>query len=148
MKHYAVLILMIYLRSVIKRQTTQTTSDYEWLQVTTSDCKWLWARLRGTKSDYKQPQVTTSDYKPDYEWLRVTISDYDCESSYEWLQLRLAITLGIKTFIVSYDYIDSCATFLAKFIAKYLRCRGSRSQMFFKVSVLKNFANFTGKHLC
>ena len=25
--------------------------------------------------------------------------------------------------------------------------RNSRSQMFFKISVLKNFANFTGKHL-
>ena len=36
-------------------------------------------------------QVTTSDYKPDYDWL----------------QLRLAITLDIKEFIVSYDYIDS-----------------------------------------
>ena len=26
--------------------------------------------------------------------------------------------------------------------------RSSRSQMFFKISVLKNFATFTGKHLC
>ena len=26
--------------------------------------------------------------------------------------------------------------------------RSSRSQMFFKIDVLKNFANFTGKHLC
>ena len=26
--------------------------------------------------------------------------------------------------------------------------RGSCSQMFFKISVLKNFTNFTGKHLC
>ena len=28
------------------------------------------------------------------------------------------------------------------------RCRSSRSQMFFKIGVLKNFAMFTGKHLC
>ena len=27
-------------------------------------------------------------------------------------------------------------------------CRGSRLQMFFKIGVLKNFAKFTGKHLC
>ena len=27
-------------------------------------------------------------------------------------------------------------------------CRSSRSQMFFKIGVLKNFALFTGKHLC
>ena len=26
--------------------------------------------------------------------------------------------------------------------------RDSRSQMFFKIGVLKNFAYFTGKHLC
>ena len=26
--------------------------------------------------------------------------------------------------------------------------RSSRSQMFFKIGVLKNFANFTGKQLC
>ena len=26
--------------------------------------------------------------------------------------------------------------------------RSSRSQIFFKIGVLKNFANFTGKHLC
>ena len=26
--------------------------------------------------------------------------------------------------------------------------RGSRSQMFFKIGVLKNLANFTGKQLC
>ena len=29
-----------------------------------------------------------------------------------------------------------------------LRFRSSRSQMFFKIGVLKNFAIFTGKHLC
>ena len=27
-------------------------------------------------------------------------------------------------------------------------CRSSRSQMFFKIGVPKNFANFTGKHRC
>ena len=26
--------------------------------------------------------------------------------------------------------------------------RSSRSQMFFKIGVFKNFANFTGRHLC
>ena len=38
-------------------------------------------------------------------------------------------------------------TFLAKIIEKCLRCSTIRSQMFFKVSVRKDFANFTGKHL-
>ena len=31
---------------------------------------------------------------------------------------------------------------------QYLIFRSSRSQMFFKIGVLKNFANFTAKHLC
>ena len=30
----------------------------------------------------------------------------------------------------------------------YYLFRSSHSQMFFKIDVLKNFANFTGKHLC
>ena len=28
------------------------------------------------------------------------------------------------------------------------KCRNSRLQVFFKIDVLKNFAIFTGKHLC
>ena len=32
--------------------------------------------------------------------------------------------------------------------SKCQRFRSSRSQMFFKIGVLRNFANFTGKHLC
>ena len=34
------------------------------------------------------------------------------------------------------------------FLEKVARCKSSRSQLFFKIGVLKNFANFTGKHLC
>ena len=85
-----------------------TTSDYKWVRVTTRDYQWLRARLRVTTSDYKPLQATKSDY----EWLRarlwVTTSDHewlsDYQSSYEWLQPGLAINLGIKTFIVSYDF--------------------------------------------
>ena len=86
-------------RSVIKRQKKPR------LQVTTSDYEWLQATTRDYEPDYGWLQVTTSDLK----WRRMTTRDY--ESSYVWLQLRLAITLGIKTFIVSYDYIDSCACY-------------------------------------
>ena len=35
-----------------------------------------------------------------------------------------------------------------KFATEVLIFRSSRSQMFFKIGVLKNFATFTGKHLC
>ena len=38
--------------------------------------------------------------------------------------------------------------FAKKFFFNILTYRNSRSQMFFKIVVLKNFAIFTGKHLC
>ena len=56
-------------------------------------------------------------------------------------------------FIVCYDYNNerseyvekcsniSCATLLVKIIAKYLRCKSNRLQMFFKVSLLKKVFN-------
>ena len=37
---------------------------------------------------------------------------------------------------------------LGKFVTEVLIFRSSRSQMFFKIGVLKNFAIFTGKNLC
>ena len=77
-KHRTKIFILQYtkdsnLRSVIKRQTSQTASDYEWLP------------------------VTTSDYKPDNEWLQATTRDYEwlqarlrvTTSDYEWLQVRL-----------------------------------------------------------
>ena len=47
------MIFVHFRGSVIKRHTSQTTNDYEWLR------------------------MTTSDYELDYEWLRVTTSDYE-----------------------------------------------------------------------
>ena len=48
--------------------------------MTTSDYKWLQAKLRVIKSDFKRLQGTTihttSDYEPDYEWLQVTTNEY------------------------------------------------------------------------
>ena len=86
--------------SVIKRQKSQTASDYEWLRVTTSDYKWLRAGVRVTTSHYNWLRETTSQASSDCKWPRMTASDY--QPSYEWLQLGLAITLGIKAFIISY----------------------------------------------
>ena len=129
--------------------------DYKWLQVTTSDYEpdyeWLWV----TTSDYKPLQVTTSDYEPGYEWLQVTTND--CKQ--EPFKLRTTIT-GIgnnlrhkNVYRVLWlhnneqsEYVEkcsknSCATLLVKIIEKYLRCRSSYSQMFFKVSVLKKTFN-------
>ena len=120
---------------------SQTTSDYEWVQVTTSDCKGL--------------QVTTSDYEPVYEWLQLTRNDW------KWLPVKLRMTRtgignnlrhkNVYCFLWLHSnewskYVENCsknsfATPLVKIIEKYLQCRSSRSQMFFKVSVLKKAFN-------
>ena len=106
-------------RSVIKRQTSQIANDYKWLRVTTSDYNWLRARLQVPSSNYNWLRVIMKDYQwlraglrlttSHFKWLRVTttrqrVTTSDYQSNYEWLQLGLARTLGIKTFIVSYDY--------------------------------------------
>ena len=41
--------------------------------------------------------------------------------------------------------MKSCAAAKASLFIKN-RCRSNRSQMFFKIDVLKNFATYTGKH--
>ena len=53
------------LRSFIKRQTSDTSSDSEWQQVTTS----------GTTSDNEWQRVTTNDNEWYNEWQRETTSD-------------------------------------------------------------------------
>ena len=46
-------------------------------------------------------------------------------------------------------YLMCWATTSAEHLWKYASAyRSSRSQMFFKIVFLKNFANFTGKHIC
>ena len=137
--------------SVIKRQKSQTTSDYEWLQATTSDYEqeyeWLWL----TTSDYKPLQLTTRDYEPVTKWLQVTTND--CKR----LPAKLRMTTtgignnlrhkSVYNFLWLHNnkqskYVEkcsknSCATLLVKIIEKCSRCRSSHLQMFFKVSVLK-----------
>ena len=44
----------------------------------------------------------------------------NCQSSYEWLELGLAVTLGIKTFIASYDYTVMNEVNTLKMFWKYL----------------------------
>ena len=90
--------------------------DYEWLQVTTRD-----VTTSQTTSDYEWLQVTTSQSTSDYKWPHMTASDY--QSSYEWLQLRLAISLGIKTFIISYDYITMNEVNTLKIVLKIVLLR-------------------------
>ena len=73
--------------SVIKTQTNQTASVYEWLQVTTNDYE----------PDYEWLQVTTSDYEPDYKWLQVTISQRVTTSQ----TIIKILQLGVKRIFTS-----------------------------------------------
>ena len=153
------MIKMLQLRvkrgSVIKRQKSQTASDYEWLHATTSDYEheyeWLWL----TTSDYKPLQPTTRDYKLVTKWLQVTTNDYKRLPA----KLRMTTTgignnlrhKSVYHFLWLHNnkeskYVEkcsknSCATLLVKIIKKCLRYRSSHLQMSFKVSVLKKALN-------
>ena len=59
------------------------------------------------------------------------------------LKKNLTYSSVFKTY-----FMKSFAATKASLIFMKNRCRSSRSQMFFKISILKNFAMFTGKHLC
>ena len=154
----------------VTSDSTTSASDYEWPRVTTSDYNWLRARLRVTAIDYKVTTseyewlwVTTVDYKP----LKVATSDY--EPRYKWLQVttndckQLPVKLRMTTTEIGNNLrhknvycllwlhnnerrntlksVLKIVTVLVKIIEKYLRCRSSCSQMFFKVTVLKNAFN-------
>ena len=74
--------------SIIKKQTSGTSSDHEWQRVTTSgttnDNEWQWMIASGTTSDNEWQRMTTSDNEwqrlvqrvttNGNEWQRVTIS--------------------------------------------------------------------------
>ena len=58
--------------------------------------------------------------------------------------------LGIISEISDFSKFSICHFFIVqkKIFLNILKYRNSRSQMFFKIDVLKIFAIFTGKHLC
>ena len=47
----------------------------------------------------------------------------------------------LAPYLEAWNYRNSCCR-------AFTWCRSSRLQIFFKIGVLKNFSNFTGKHLC
>ena len=73
--------------------------------------------------------------------------------------LKIMAEVGINNFRIAPDVIVLASFMLYFALAVGLevnrnillyqrRVSSSRSQMFFKIDVLKNFINFTGKHLC
>ena len=98
-----------------------TTSDDEWQRLTTSDNEWQ--------------QVTNKDN----EWKRV-IKRMETNKSKQ----NSAIFVS-KLNKRPIWFLNNFIQFFMQYIATI---RNSRSQMFFKIGVYKNFAIFTGKHLC
>ena len=67
---------------------------------------------------------------------------------------RLSVTLVFQVFFSSFDYSAFCSINtifgvrkISYLWAETVLSRSSRSQMFFKIGVLNNIANFTGKQL-
>ena len=109
--------------------TSGTTSDNEWYN------KW-------------QRMITS-----DNEWLRVTIS-----VNFSFFQIREepaskhpkenSLNLEEDLWRRSIELRAETSTQEEILTGKSRNCRSSYSQIFIKISVLKNFAIFTGKHLC
>ena len=53
---------------------------------------------------------------------------------------------GFRIYLRPWTYFR-CSLYIHIYIYDYLH-RSSRSRIFFKIGVFKNFSNFTGKHLC
>ena len=91
-------MLYIIRRSVIKRQASQTTSDYKWLRASL--------------------QVTTSDYESDHEWLRVVTSDY------KWLRVKSETLLDLEWLVTiagkKLVQIINCLITFCKFIVNII----------------------------
>ena len=63
---------------------------------------------------------------------------------YKWIVLGFVSKIVFNLFLLFTKILcfsKVCSTSLAKY-------RSIRSQMFLKIGALKNFANFTGKHMC
>ena len=66
---------------------------------------------------------------------------------YKWYQIAQRITFECRaSAIVKIEPNERFCKFIK--ISSWTMCRSSRLEVFFKKGVLKNFAKFTGKHLC
>ena len=144
-----------------------TTNDNEWRRmtmiVTTSDNEWYneWERMTTgdnqwqqiTKSDNEWQGMTTSGTMSDNEWQRVTIL-----TNFSFSQIREAPTtkhpkensLNVEEDLWRRPIELRAETSTQEEIltVRSRNCRSSCSKIFIKISVLKYFAIFTGKHLC
>ena len=83
--------------------------------------------------------ATVVKFLEKYLWWSEILSKFACNILQLW-------TTAVET--IFHHGINAEQKFLQNTSRKLLMFRSSRSQMFLKISVLKNFANLTGKHLC
>ena len=62
-----------------------------------------------------------------------------------WKYLRKILFLKSPSQMFSCEYYK---IFKDNYFVEHLRCRSSRPEVFFEKGILRNFAKFTGKHLC
>ena len=118
-------------------------------RVTTSDNEWYNEWQRMTTSDNKWQRVTTSDK----EWQRVTISaifffqvrEEPTTKHPKENSLNLEEDLWRRPIELRAPKKSTQEEILT---VRSRNCRSSYSQIFIKISVLKNFAIFRGKDLC
>ena len=116
--------------------TSGTTSDNEWQRVTTSDKEWQRMVQRVTTNDNEWPFRLI--------FLFFQIRDEPTTKHLKENSLNLEEDLWRRPFEIRAETSTQEETLTVR----SRTCRSSCSQIFIKISVLKNFAIFTGKHLC
>ena len=129
----------LIIRIVIKRQTSGTSSDNEWQRMTTNDNEWQRVVQRMTASDNEWQWVTISANFSFFQIRKEPTTKHPKENS-----LNLEEDLWKRPI----ELRGETSTQEEILTVRSRNCRSSCSQIFIKISVLKNFAIFTGKHLC
>ena len=145
---------MLYRRSFIKRQMTGASRDNEWQRVVqrviTNDNEWQQVVQRVTTNDKEWQRVVQRVTKNDNEWpfrlifLFFQIRKEPTTKHPKENSLNLEEDLWRRPI----EVIAETSTQEEILTVRSRNCRSSCSQIFIKISVLKNFAIFTGKHLC
>ena len=141
-------------------KTNGTASDNEWQRVTTSgtmnDKEWQQVvqqvTASSTRSGKEWEQVTTYDN----DWQRMIKSDKKCQ----WVRVnedkwwndwkRMRVSKIEWLYVLKWNkrpiwFMNNLIQFFMEYITTI---RSSRSQVFFEIVILKNFARLTVKRLC
>ena len=118
--------------------------------MTTNDNEWYneWQRMRKSDKEWQRmvQRVTTNDNEWPFRliFLFFQIRDEPTTKHLKENSLNLEEDLWRRPFEIRAETSTQEETLTVR----SRTCRSSCSQIFIKISVLKNFAIFTGKHLC